>query len=222
MNKADFVKIRKSILKVFWILVIGSVFGFVVELLYGLAYTRTLQIRQGLIYGPFIQVYGMGALAYYFLVKKVQDPKKIFFIGMILGGVLEYICSFGQEVFFKSVSWDYSDLFLNVNGRTSLIYCIYWGIIGVFFLKVVYPAFEKLEKYLENKKLRLFSYFFMIFMIFDVTISCMAASRQTQRQNNIPPKNSVDIFLDNAYPDQYLDKIYNNKKSIESLEKNNK
>ena len=54
------------ILKVFWIFVIGSVFGFIIEMLYATIYTRTLVIRQGLIYGPFIQVYGMGAVAYYF------------------------------------------------------------------------------------------------------------------------------------------------------------
>ena len=42
------------ILKVFWIFVIGSVFGFIIEMLYATIYTRTLVIRQGLIYGPFI------------------------------------------------------------------------------------------------------------------------------------------------------------------------
>ena len=47
------------------------VFGFVVEMLYATVYTRTLVIRQGLIYGPFIQVYGMGAVAYYFLITKL-------------------------------------------------------------------------------------------------------------------------------------------------------
>ena len=52
------------IIKIFWIFVIGSIFGFFLEMLYILAYSRTLEIRQGLIYGPFIQVYGMGAVAY--------------------------------------------------------------------------------------------------------------------------------------------------------------
>ena len=66
--------LNKFILRCFWILVIGSVFGFFAEMLYALVYTRTFEIRRGLIYGPFIQVYGMGALAYDFLVKTEQDP----------------------------------------------------------------------------------------------------------------------------------------------------
>ena len=66
--KKDEKKVLNWIIKIFWIFVIGSVFGFFAEMLYALVYTRTLQIRQGLIYGPFIQVYGMGAIAYYLLV----------------------------------------------------------------------------------------------------------------------------------------------------------
>lgn len=92
-------KLIKFSMKIFWIFVIGSIFGFFAEMLYTLVYTRTLEIRQGLIYGPFVQVYGMGAMAYYLLVSKIQEPKKLFFSGMIMGGVLEYLCSFFQEIF---------------------------------------------------------------------------------------------------------------------------
>ena len=64
-------KIVQFIMKIFWIFVIGSVFGFFAEMLYALVYTRTLEIRQGLIYGPFIQIYGIGAIAYHLLVSKI-------------------------------------------------------------------------------------------------------------------------------------------------------
>ena len=52
-------------------------------------------------------------------------------------------------------------------------------------------------------------------MIFDIGISCLAANRQNERHNNIPAKNDFDTFLDNTYPDEYLDRIYNNKKEIQ-------
>ena len=182
--------------------------------MYELVYTRTFEIRKGLIYGPFIQVYGMGALAYYFLVKTDQDPKRIFFKGMLLGGALEYLCSFFQEIFFGSVSWDYSNLFLNLNGRTCIQYCFYWGLIGVFFLKAVYPAFEKVPKYLENRHVSLISYIFMVFIIFDVTISCMATNRQNERKKGIQPEGVVDEFLDKTYPDERLNKIFNNRHDV--------
>lgn len=83
-------KIIKYGIKIFWIFVIGSVFGFFAEMLYALVYTRTIEIRQGLIYGPFIQIYGMGAVAYYILISNIQEPRQAFFYGMLMGGALEY------------------------------------------------------------------------------------------------------------------------------------
>lgn len=208
--------LNKFILVCCWILVIGSVFGFFAEMLYSLVYSRTFQIRKGLIYGPFIQIYGMGALAYYFLVKYEQDPKRVFFKGMLMGGILEYVCSFLQEIFFNSISWDYSNNFINFNGRTCLQYCIYWGIIGVFFLKAVYPLILKGEKLLDKKYIRVISYIVILFAIYDVTITSMATGRQLARQQGIPPQGVVDEYLDRKYPDELLDKVYNNKKMMES------
>lgn len=207
-------KIIKNSIKIFWIFVIGSVFGFFAEMLYALVYTRTLEIRQGLIYGPFIQIYGMGAVAYYVLISNVQEPKKAFISGMIMGGVLEYLCSFFQEIFFGTISWDYSHLFMNLNGRTSLLYCVYWGIIAIVYLKVVYPAFQKMEPLIEKTSIKIITVFFMLFMTFDITISCMAGNRQQERRQDIPANGPVDQFLDRVYPDELLDRIYNNKKDV--------
>ena len=207
-------KIINYVMKIFWIFVIGSVFGFFAEMLYALVYTRTLEIRQGLIYGPFIQIYGMGAVAYYILISQIQDPKKAFFSGMIIGGALEYLCSFFQEIFFGTISWDYSHMFMNLNGRTSLLYCVYWGIIAIAYLKVIYPAFQKMEILLDKTSVRIVTVILMIFMTFDIVISCMAGNRQQERREKIPPKGVFDEFLDRMYPDELLDRIYHNKKEV--------
>lgn len=215
MKKNRIVKTINFIMKIFWIFLIGSVFGFIAEMLYATVYTRTLVIRQGLIYGPFVQVYGMGAVAYYFLITKYKNPKDAFFAGAIMGGVLEYLCSFFQEIFFGTISWDYSNFFFNLNGRICLLYCVYWGIIAVAFLKIVYPWLEKIEPLIYKKSIRILTVFLMLFMTFDITISWVAVDRQQERRENIPPKNDFDIFLDKTYPDEFLDRIYNNAKNVE-------
>lgn len=207
-------KIINYSIKIFWIFIIGSVFGFLAEMLYALVYTRTLEIRQGLIYGPFIQIYGIGSVAYYILISNIQEPKKAFISGMIMGGCLEYLCSFFQELFFGTISWDYSHLFMNLNGRTSLLYCVYWGIIAILYLKVIYPAFQKMEPLTKKVGVRIFTICFMLFMTFDIVISCMAGNRQQERRQNILADGPVDEFLDRTYPDERLNKIYNNKKDI--------
>ncbi len=215
--KKDYKTISKTInltMKIFWIFVIGSMFGFFAEIIYGAVYTRTIIIRQGLVYGPFIQVYGMGAVVYYLLIRKVQEPKKAFFSGMLMGGILEYLCSFFQEIIFGTISWDYSNLFLNINGRTSVVYCFYWGIIAVVFLKVIYPWIQKMDKYTHKKQVKIATVIVMIFMTIDIVLSCLAGIRQDERHRNIQPKNKIDVFIDNNYPDEFLNKIYNNKKEV--------
>ena len=207
-------KIINYIIKIFWIFVIGSIFGFFAEMFYALVYTRTIEIRQGLVYGPFIQIYGIGAVAYYILISKIQEPKKAFFAGMIMGGALEYLCSFFQEIFFGTISWDYSKLFMNLNGRTSLLYCVYWGIIALLFLKIVYPMLNKLEPLIYKTGVRVFTAFFMLFMVFDIVISCMAGNRQKERHQNIPPDGVIEEFIDKMYADEFLDRIYSNKREV--------
>ena len=103
---------------------------------------------------------------------------------------------------------------MNLNGRTSLLYCVYWGIIAIVYLKMIYPAFQKMEPMIEKISVRIFTVFFMLFMIFDITISCMAGNRQQERRKNVPANGPVDEFLDRAYPDELLDRIYNNKKDV--------
>ena len=53
-----------------------------------------------------------------------------------------------------------------------------------------------------------------IFMMFNITISSMAAIRQKERIENIPADNRFDVFLDNMYPDEYMDTVFENKKYI--------
>ncbi len=48
--------------------------------------------------------------------------------------------------------WDYSDKFLNINGRISLIYSIFWGLLGLYLLKVVNP---KIDNFIDWLKLKL-------------------------------------------------------------------
>ena len=74
--------------KYFWIFIIGSIIGFLYEVMLEYVHTGSVFSKQELIFGPFTIVYGMGAVAYYLLISKVKDPKEAFFSGAIMGGIL--------------------------------------------------------------------------------------------------------------------------------------
>lgn len=202
--------------KIFWIFIIGSIAGYLFETIIVLLQRGHFEIRQGLIYGPFIPVYGIGAIIYYisFKVLKTKNKVNVFLVCMILGGITEYLCSYIQEKVFHSISWDYSYLYFNFNGRTSLLHSCYWGIAGILYITYIEPMICKIAKIMENKNMKIITVIAIFIIICDINISCMAVTRQRDRQNNVEPRNNIEKFLDNHYPDEYIDKIFSNKKNV--------
>lgn len=209
-------KVIEELVVVFWLFVLGSVLGYVFEMIVVLFQKGYFESRQGLIYGPFIPVYGLGILLYYFVLKKcvIKSKLKVFFLTMFLGGLMEYLCSFIQESVFGTISWDYSNLMFNINGRTSLLHCTYWGIAGILYSTFVCPVIVKLRVGINKSNKRFVTFVFSVFIIFDIFLSFVAANRQTERKNNVLPSSSFDVFLDTYYSDEFMDRVYANKKDV--------
>ena len=189
-------KIIQKLTKIFWIFLIGSILGYGIEMIVGLVQNGHFVSRQGLLFGPFIQVYGVGLVAYYLVISNIKKKSyiKIFFITMLLGGIVEYLFSYFQETWFGTISWDYSNLLFNIHGRTSLLHCLYWGIGGVLFVRFILPLIRNIT--------------------FDIVMSGMAGSRQLERKNNIAANGYIDNFFDEYYPDEKLEQIYSNAKTV--------
>lgn len=209
-------RIMQKLSKIFWVFLIGSFIGYIVEMIVGLVQNGHFVSRQGLLFGPFIQVYGVGLVAYYFVISNIKKKSnlKIFIISMILGGVVEYFFSFFQEKLFGTISWDYSNLLFNIHGRTSLLHCIYWGVGGILFVKFILPLIDKLNNWYNKKNFKVITVFLALFISFDIIISGMAGSRQLERRNNIAANSYMDTFFDTHYPDAKLRNIYSNAKEV--------
>lgn len=220
---------KDYIIKLFWVFIIASIIGCVVETVVCIVQKGHFEIRQGVIYGPFIPVYGAGAVLFYIIVPIITGATanntkeisniKIFIYTMILGGVTEYLFSYGQECLFGTISWDYSSIPFNINGRTSLLHCIYWGIGGILFIKLLYPYIENLTNKINMKRLTLATTCLAIFMIYNISISMLAGQRQMERVQNISAKSRLDFYLDEKYPDKVMDAIFSNKKNVMEMER---
>lgn len=235
MNKK---KIINELMIIFWIFIIGSILGYIYEMIVVLFKKGYFESRQGLIYGPFTPVYGIGGIIYYLILNMIEAKNKkgsketaisnnhfgklqyyirIFLITAVLGGITEYICSYIQEKAFGTISWDYSYLMFNLNGRTSLMHCTYWGIAGVMYVVFIVPFIQKLKQKIEKSYMKVITIILSIFMIFNIWISCVAAERQEARRNNKIAETALDNFLDEYYPDELMDRVYANKKEIRKI-----
>lgn len=201
-----------NIYKLIWIFTIGSILGYCVEMLWCYIRNGHFESRKGLIYGPISPVYGIGGIVLTLLLYRFVNYNGIiiFFITAIIGGVFEYLCSWVQEKAFGSVSWDYDSKNLSINGRTSVEYSVFWGILGVFFLRDIYPLFDKFMGYFSDGTIKILTIIFLVFLIPDIIISALAVRREVARMKGVQAKNALDRFLDKKYPDEFLKKIYPN------------
>lgn len=98
-------------------------------------------------------LYGVGAASLSIILYRFRNRGKwlSFLGGFVVGSVVEYVCSWLQEVLFGSRSWDYSRVPFNINGRICLLYSLFWGALGIFWIKDIYPFMAKWILKLPNR-----------------------------------------------------------------------
>ncbi len=165
-----------------------------------------------MIYGPFNLVYGFGALVLTYSLYKYRNRSGIysFFGGFISGSIVEYLCSFFQELAFGSTSWDYSAMPYNLNGRICLEYSIFWGILGVLWIKTIYPIMATWILKIPNKIGKKLTSFLFVFMIFNSFMSGSTVYRWYQRTQGKESSNIFETYIDKHYPNTRMEKIYAN------------
>ena len=198
--------------KLFLIFLIGSVAGVIVETAWCFMRHGYVESRAGLVYGPFSPIYGVGAFFLTLMLYKYRNRSAIYsFIGgFVAGSVVEYICSYLQETLFGSVSWDYSNIPLNINGRVCLLYSVFWGFLGILWIKSIYPRMSVWILKIPNKIGKILVWILLVFMIFNSVVSALAVYRWSERIEGKEASNRVEILLDERLPDERMQRIYPN------------
>ena len=197
--------------KLFWMFFICCFLGVVIETVFCLVTTGRLMQRTGLVWGPFNLIYGIGAVLLTICLRPLigKSDRWIFIGGAVLGGAFEYLCSWLQEKILGTVSWDYSEYRFNLNGRINLLYCLFWGVLALVWIKEIYP---RLNGWIERHVPRIYgvtlSWILVVFMLLNTAVSGMAVFRQAQRYDGIPATSGWQQLMDEKYPDEKLAKIY--------------
>lgn len=196
----------------FYLFLIGSVFGYFFEVIYTLIRRHTFVNHTALVIGPFNIIYGVSAVLLTIFLIKYQKSSylKQFIVSFLLASVIEYIASWGMETIFGFTAWNYQRYFLNINGRICLIYSAAWGLLGIFWINYLYPKINKLiRKMNKNFGIKLMR-ILIPFLIFDFALSVSAVVRAKQKDAGVPAQNIYDKFLDNTFNRDYLKNMFNN------------
>lgn len=127
-----------------------ALLGWVWESIYCTAQNQKWQNR-GFLYGPLCPIYGFGSIFALFAYDLVNEgvlerlsSLQIFIVGFIVSMILEYPTSYILEKLFHARWWDYTDVPLNLNGRTSVPTSIGFGLAAILVMNYLIPMAEDL------------------------------------------------------------------------------
>lgn len=196
--------------KLFWLFLLGSIFGDVVETVFCRFSLGEWMSRSSLVYGQFSVIWGFGCSVLTAMLYKYRNrsDRYLFVYGMVVGGTYEYVCSVLAELVFGTSFWDYSDIPFNLGGRINLLFCFFWGIVAVFWVKGAYPFLSRLIERIPRRIGPALTWLLAALLVADMGISAMALNRYAERQTGDAADNAVEAFLDRKYPDERMKKVY--------------
>ena len=198
--------------KLIWVFLVSSLLGDIIETLYCYAVGGEWMSRSSVLYGPFSIVWGLGAVVLTIVLSRFAEKsdRYIFLVGALIGGVYEYVCSLFTELVLGTVFWDYSWMPFNIGGRTNLLYMGFWGILAVVWIKLCYPKMSHAIEKLPALQGKVITWVLVIFMICNALLSAAAMVRYVERKNGTQAQNVVEIFLDENYQDEQIEKVWPN------------
>lgn len=161
---------------IFWLFMVGSVFGLIIETIYHFAIFGEYQDRAGILWGPFSPIYGCGAVILTVCLNRLwrAHPLLIFCTSAVIGGAFEYAVSWFMEVAFGITAWDYTGQWLSIDGRTSGKYMFFWGLLGLLWIKLMLPKLLALINLIPWKIRYSVTAVVLVFMLVNATMTLMA------------------------------------------------
>lgn len=192
---------------IFWLFMIGCVFGLVVETIYHLAVYGEWQDRAGLLWGPFSPIYGCGAVVLTACLNRLwrSHPMLIFCASAVIGGAFEYFVSWFMEVAFGITAWDYTGQWLSIDGRTSGKYMVFWGFLGVVWIKLLLPRILWLINRIPWKVRYSLTAVVFVFMLVNAAMTLMAFDCWYGRVSGNEPDSPVTWFFAEHYDNAYME-----------------
>lgn len=133
-------------------------------------------VNRGFLNGPFLPIYGFGAIIMLFSALPVRNSVPLTFLfGMIGATLLEYVTGYLMEKIFQVKLWDYSYEPLNLNGYICLGCSLMWGGLSLLLVRVIHKPVETLVLGLNDMALMIIDITFAVYFVWDLVASVRQA-----------------------------------------------
>ncbi len=208
--------------------IIYSFLGWIMESIFRSIIEKKV-INTGFLIGPICPIYGFGAcIMFLFLGNLKNNTILLFLISFTVLTLWEYIVGVLLEKIFNTKYWDYSDHKFNFQGRICLTNSIYWGILGILFIKFIHPFVQNILGKIDIKLLKFIIIIATITFIVDIIVSIIKVKnikvnlQKVEKLNKEIKEKLKEVKLKAKETNQDVEKlevIENLQKLVEKLKK---
>ena len=152
-------------------------------------------INRGFLNGPIIPIYGFGAVLVMLIVSvfgslvlptptiafSLINILMVFFGGMLLATILEYIVSVILESLFHLKLWDYSKNKFNIKGRVCLKSSLFFGLLSVIFIMIIEPLTTSVTTQIPEMAIYIAAGVIGVVLAVDLTITLSSLLKLNER-----------------------------------------
>lgn len=158
-----------------WYFFSYAVFGYIVEVLYCSLGQRRF-VNRGFLHGPYLPIYGFGALLVIFFGEIAHNPVFLFLLAFFGTSALEYFTGYLAEHLFNIRLWDYSTYPFNFKGRICLLNSSLFGLLSLVVNYIIHPFLSSLIYSLDKSILGPGSMIIVLLLSVDSTSSIFRMS----------------------------------------------
>lgn len=137
---------------------------------------KGMWVNRGFIHGPFLPIYGSGAIAVLiFTLHFRTDAGLVFVVGMASATLLEYCTGVAMEKMFHVRYWDYTGKPLNLNGHICALSSLAWGIFSVLLTLYMHNPIERFALSMNQNLLEVIVFLLTVYISIDMAESMREA-----------------------------------------------
>ena len=195
-----------SFFKLFVFFILGSIAGCFFEEVLFYFQNGYWEYWRDLLIGPFNTLYGFAIIVYIIVSGRNCKKRNIFLtfiLSALLGDFIEYTTGLIFEKVLHIKFWDYSNMVLNIGGKTTIPFMMIWELGGTIFLKFIYPLYP--SKYLKvSSKIYPVYIIILILFVINIIISYTAFIRTLQRLDNKEPLTNIGTIYDKYFNNEFM------------------
>ncbi|MCW8966749.1 MAG: putative ABC transporter permease [Candidatus Pacearchaeota archaeon] len=193
-----------QLVEIFIIFLIGSLAGYILELIYR-NLTKSAKINPGFLKGPYLPIWGITTIIFFIVCELNINLIYKILILITLPTILELITGYIFKEYFKIKLWDYTTDFLNYKGIICLQFSIYWALLSLFYYLILHTHVKEYFLKILSNTSYIFFYgiiagFFLldIFYSFNIAFKIRKIRKKIKKRyiNFTEFKHTSDIFGD--------------------------